>query len=128
MNDTARVITRPSTSGSATCMARSRAESPCAEFCQASRAELEKIACSTTAPVSSSTVDGFSLPGAETAKPVALITTSGAASAKTARSVSTDTASFRLVTNTGRARIPCPARASISASTGFVSPLWTRAR
>jgi hypothetical protein len=58
-------------------MPRSRAERPCDDAAHASRDDAEKIACSTTASLDSSTVGSREAPGAETANPVVLITISG---------------------------------------------------
>ena len=125
LKETARLSTRPSTSGSETFMPRSRAVSPCPEASQASRDDPEKTICKTGAPVSSSTVGLRPAPGAETAKLVAFSVTCGWICAKAARTVSIDAGSLRLETKSGNARMPSAASASISISTGRVSPLWT---
>ena len=75
MNDTARERMRPSTSGSATFIAMSRADSPCVPLAQPASSPPASTTCSTGRPVASKGVGRRPAPGVDTAKPVAFSTT-----------------------------------------------------
>ena len=77
----ARVLLRPPTSGSATCIARSRGLRPFLPSCQSSSVPLDSTTCSTGASAASNGVAACAAPGCEIAKPVQLSVMSGVASA-----------------------------------------------
>ena len=79
-------------------MARSRAESPALPARQASSVPPENTTWSTGQSALSKGVAARAAPGVETAKPVALRTTSGAARANSSSSVAAASGSLRLVT------------------------------
>ncbi len=87
---------RPSTSGSATFMAMSRADRPRVPSAQSASVPPEKTTCRTGQSAASNGVCLRAAPGLETAKPVALRTIPGSASARIPRTVSAETGSLRL--------------------------------
>ena len=124
----ARENIRPSTSGKAIFIARSRDVSPWEEASQASFELLDNTTCKTTLSSSSSTVPLCLVFMEETANPVAFNTSGGEHLENSSLKVATDTGSLRLEINTGRTFIPRFSSASINASIAPRPPDCTNAR
>ena len=93
---------RPSTSGRATCIARSAGERPRSEAAHAARVEVAWIAWNTGTPAASSGEP----PRARAEKAVVLTTAAGASVGRVSRSQRAVASSFRLGTKRPRARKP----------------------
>ena len=99
LNDTARVRMRPSTSGSATFIATSRAESPCVPPAQPASSLPANTTCNTGRPAASNGVGRRRpAPGVDTAKPVAFSTTRARPRSSIRSTRSAEAGSFRLDT------------------------------
>ena len=128
LKETARERMRPSTSGSATFMAMSRAESPRVPARQSFSLPPENTTCSTGAPVAFNGESTVGLPGVETANPVPFRTTPAPLSASSDSMTPAETGSFRLVQYSDRQSTPLRSSASTSARTGATLSACTRAR
>ena len=128
LKETARERMRPSTSGSATFMAMSRAERPRVPARQLFSSPPENTTCSTGAPVAASGESTVGLPGVETANPVPLSTSPAPLSASSVSTTPAETGSFRLVQYSGRQSTPFRRSASTSARTGATLSACTSAR
>ena len=128
LKDTARERMRPSTSGSATFIAMSRAESPRVPARQSFSFPPENTTCSTGAPVAFKGESAAGLPGVETANPVPFSTTPASLSISSDSMIPAETGSFRLVQYSGRQSTSLRPSASISARTGATLSACTRAR
>ena len=117
LNETARVIRRPSTSGNATFMAMSRALSPRVPWRQAASSVPANITWRTG---QSRWGPGGSngAPGTDLAKPVAFSTTSGGAALRIPSTMAAATGSLRLVRKIGSGLMARSRRLSIRASMG----------
>ena len=98
LNDTARARMRPSTSGSATFIATSRAESPCVPLAQPASSPPARTTCNTGRPAASNGVGRRPAPGVDTAKPVAFSTTRARLRSSIRSTRSAEAGSFRLET------------------------------
>ncbi len=121
LNATARVMTRPSTSGSAMFMAMSRGPSPAAESRHCSSVVPARITCN-TGQSAAANGDAAALPGAATAKAVVVNATSGGCVASISVNVAVATGSLRLETKTGSTFMPRDCNAAIMESMTTVSP------
>ena len=128
LNEIARASTRPSTSGSATFIARSRGLRPRVLSRHHAASLPASTTWSTTASQPANGPEIPSAPGVETAKPVAFSTTSGPVSASTRSTTPAAAGSLRLVTASATASSPSASSAASSRSIGARSPLWSRAR
>ena len=128
LKETARERIRPSTSGRATFMATSRAESPRVVARQSFSLPPEKTSCSTGASVAFSGESAAGRPGVETANPVPFSTIPAPLSTSRDSTTPADTGSFKLVQYIGRQSIPWRPSDSIRATMGAVLSACTRAR
>ncbi len=98
LNEIARLRTRPSTSGSATFMAMSRAARPYVPSRHAASLPPENTTWSTGQSAPTKGVSVAAAPGVETANPVALRITAAGAPASVSPRKPAETGSLRLVT------------------------------
>ncbi len=133
LNENGTVISRPSNSGTATCIAASIGVSAALESAQAARDEVRHSACrtGTSSSASAATSQASSSPPAvaslATVPPAASMVTISA-STPARRSYTSAPADRSDEQNTGRALAPCASTASASASTNAVLPETACAR
>ncbi|MNP21952.1 hypothetical protein D3C76_1145930 [compost metagenome] len=115
---TGRVMMRPSSSGKAMCMARSRAPRPCSLVSQAGWLSCAQIACSTG--ISRRNGRRLGRSGLDKANPVVLINTSAPTSSSQASTCSKQALSLRLATAIGKGLSPAASKRSQNTSMNAV--------
>ncbi|SST12093.1 Uncharacterised protein [Acinetobacter baumannii] len=105
-----RVTMRPSSSGSATCMARSRGPRPCGLSSQSGRLSSEQIACNTGTSRRNGRNSGAS--GLDWAKPVVLTISAASLRSSQSSTCARQALSLRLASAIGNGLSPCAARRS----------------